>query len=520
MKRWLALVPFLLALILAAQQTRDARLTVRFLDGAGKPTPARVRVTDAAGKPVAVDAKGAVGALFGRSDRAEGYFFHYDGGFYADGSFEMALAPGRYTVAVAKGYEYLGQTVQVELLPGKAVRRDVRLARWIDMPSRGWYSADDHIHVQRSPRDDPAVLRWIAAEDVHVGNILEMGDFWATYFTQHAFGPAGRYREGNFILTPGQEEPRTPEIGHTISLGASELVRFPNDYYDYGRVFDRVHELGGISGFAHQAMTFHGYRGMVLTALFRKVDFMELAQFCAVEGPIPTDHYYHWLDLGIPITALAGSDFPWCGRGARYGVEPGMTRIGDARFYTYVGQPFTFERWLEAVKAGRTFATTGPILELTVNGKLPGERIEAAPGSAVRVVAKAYGHAQQIPLSELELVVHGEVVKTAGGSAEQLAIEMDLPVQHGFWVAARAKADRLQLAHTTPVYVSVNGSFHNPKTAAKRLADSEAHLKGLEEALAKPGDRLDEQAPRHRAKLATRIAEARAELSALAARLR
>ena len=85
-----------------------------------------------------------------------------------------------------------------------------------------------------------------------MGNLLRMGDFWATYFAQYAFGEKGRYTEAGRLLSPGQEEPRTPEIGHTISLGATELVRNQQDYYSFDRLFDRVHQLGGVTGFAHR----------------------------------------------------------------------------------------------------------------------------------------------------------------------------------------------------------------------------------------------------------------------------
>jgi hypothetical protein len=520
-RRFAAAAPFLIALVYSAQQTRDTSLVVRIFDAStGKATPARVLLTDLGGNAPKEAPNGAVGVMWGRSDRAEGFVFQPDGSFYADGRFEATLPPGSYTLAVSKGYEYLKQTQKVELEPGKALSRDIRLERWINMPERGWYSADDHIHVQRSPRDDPHLLRWIAAEDLHVGNILEMGDFWSTYFTQHAFGAQGRYREGGHILSPGQEEPRTPEIGHTISLGAKEMVRFREDYYNYGRVFDRIHELGGISGFAHQAVTFAGYRGMVLTAPLGKVDFLELVQFCAPNGPLAIENYYHWLDLGIPLTALAGSDFPWCGRGPRYGVEKGSTQIGDARFYTYTGRPFDFEGWFSAVKSGRTFATTGPILELTVNGRLPGETIEAEPGTKLRIAAKAYGHESQVPLSGLEVVVHGEVVRQSGGSRRQLAIDMEMPVERGLWVAARCTAGPSQQAHTTPVYVRVNGGgFHNPKTAARYLEASEKYLQELETVLRQPGGRLGEEAGRHAGALTRQITEARQELARLAGRL-
>ena len=54
----------------------------------------------------------------------------------------------------------------------------------------------------------------------------------------------------------------------------------PPDYYSYDRLFDRVHALGGVTGFTHQAVLFHGYRGLVLNAVRGKTDFIELAQFC------------------------------------------------------------------------------------------------------------------------------------------------------------------------------------------------------------------------------------------------
>ena len=72
-------------------------------------------------------------------------------------------------MTVSKGNEYLRQIVPLEVAPMNGLTREVRLERWIDMPARGWYSADDHIHLRRSPADDAAIVRWIAAEDIHVG---------------------------------------------------------------------------------------------------------------------------------------------------------------------------------------------------------------------------------------------------------------------------------------------------------------------------------------------------------------
>ena len=518
------------ALILVAQLARETSLQVRVLDTRGQPTAVRVRIEDSNGvRPkvsgaVAISEtaipvpKQAIAVMWGQQDRAQGYALQPDGSFYADGAFDLKIPAGKYTVTLSKGFEYLKQTETMDLKPAAAASREMRLRRWIDMPARGWYSADDHIHLHRSPADDRSITRWIAAEDIQVGNILEMGDFWATFFSQYSFGERGRYQESGRVLSPGQEEPRTSEIGHTISLGAREFVRMPRDYYSYDRLFDRVHALGGVTGFAHQGMSFHGYRGMALNTIRGKTDFLELAQFCVPEGPIATDHYYHFLDLGFKLTALAGSDFPWCGHGPDYGFkEPRFAQIGNARFYAYVDGAFSYEKFFDSVRAGHTFVTTGPMLFLTVNGLIPGGSLDAAPGSKLSITAEAFGVNGQVPLSSLEIVAHSKVIAKADAAGPaHLKVTLEVPAKHGIWIAAKAQAGTGQFAHTTPVYVTVGGDgFYDPETAARKVEISENYLKEIEQELANPGTNLDNQLSRHRAQMERQIAEARAKLKSL-----
>ena len=528
----------LAALSYAAYATRDVPLSITIVDAAtGQKTPARVGLQDRNGvKPRVTGALGvsesaipipkqAVAVLWGQQDRAQGYALQPDGSFYVDGAFDASVPPGEYRLTVSKGFEYVQQSLPLTVSASGGLTREVRLDRWADMPSRGWYSSDDHIHLRRSPGDDSSIAKWIAAEDIHVGNLLQMGDFWAVFFPQYAFGEKGRYEEKGRWLVPGQEEPRTPEVGHTISLGASQFVRFAGDYYSYDRLFDRIHELGGVTGFAHQGMSFHGYRGMVLNTLRGKTDFLELAQYCVPQGPIAVEHYYMFLDLGIKQTALAGSDFPWCGRGPAYGLPaPPVAQIGNARFYAYVGGPLSFDGWFAALKSGRTFVTTGPMVLLTVNGRMPGDTVDVLPGARVRVTAEALGHASQVPLQSLEIIGHGRVLARTeaapgrAGDQSALRAEIDLTIDRGIWIAAKTQAGTAQAAHTTPVYVTVNGgSFQNPDTLRARVDAAEKYLRELEAELASPGTGLDRQAARHRAAIERQIGEARAALTSLAA---
>jgi len=494
----------------ACEKNQKTQLSVRILDKeSGLPTPVRVRLTDMEGVSAPLPEE-AIGVMYGRNDVAEGYAFQPDSAFYVDGTFSVELKPGKYRMILTKGFEYISQQHEIDVEEGEEISKTLVLDRWINMPDRGWYSADDHIHIRRSPRENPLILNWIAAEDIHVGALLQMGDFWTTYYAQYAWGKSGVYKLEKHLLTSGQEDPRTHEIGHTILLTHDSSVRFKQDYYSYDRVFDRVHELGGLTGYAHQGMSFHGYRGMTLDVLQRKVDFLELLQFCVAGGPIHLNHYYHFLDLGYRLTATAGSDFPWCGKSSGWNAQ-----IGNARFYTYVGDSFTFDSWKENFKAGHTFVSSGPMLDLKVNGAMPGNNMDVDKESVIKIRAEAFGHPDMAPLESVEIVAHGEVIGRSissepGQSSERIYIEMELPVKKGQWIAARCLAGDRQLAHTTPVYVTINeGGFLNPETAPRYLNLSEQYLQELEAEISERDDRLDYHAWRYKEELQERISETR-----------
>ncbi len=481
----------------------------------GKLTPVRVRLTQS-GKPVTEIPNEAVAVSYGLWDHADGYAFQPDSSFYVSGHFKLQLPPGTYQLALMKGNEYVNQYHTLLIKRGKILQKTYNMTRWIHMAARGWYSADDHIHIRRSPRENQPLMDWIQGEDINVGVLLKMGDFWETYYPQYAFGEKGNYRQGNYLLTPGQEDPRTPELGHALGFGATGAVRYGQNYYYYDKVFDELHKRGGLTGYAHQAESFHGYRGLTLDGLRGKVDMLELLQYCVSDKPLRTEHYYHLLDLGFPLTATAGSDFPWCGHDHDHGPPERSARIGNARFYTYLDKPFSYDAWKAGVAAGHTFVTSGPILDFRVNNALPGDRIALKKGDKITIRAEAYGHPKQTPLEALEIVVHGKVLgrvtkNDPGQSPGHLTINIELPsIAHGLWIAARCYGDSTQAAHTTPVYVTVDGDgFHNPETVETYLNKSELYLRELEQELDTHHDKPEFRAWYYKKGLKTRIDETR-----------
>lgn len=509
-----------------------ARLEIRVLEAAtGQPTPVRVRLRRMSGRgdfSVKTVPPQAVGVQYGLWDHADGYGFQPDSSFYVDGSFSLVLPPGRYRLHLSKGTEFLSQTQDLTVPAAQTLRKTYRLARWIDAAAMGWISTDGHIHLRRSPRENAPLLIWTRAEDLRVGVFLRMGDFWETYYPQYAYGEAGVFAKNGYLLVPGQEDPRTPELGHALGYGMRDRVRFREGYYLYDSVFTTIRKLGGLTGYAHHAEAFHAYRGLTLDALRGLVDGLEILQYCVSPRPLRTAHYYHLLDLGFRTTATAGSDFPWCGEDHDHGTPEQSARIGNARMYVKIDGPLTYDSWKRGFAAGHTFVSSGPLLDFRVNGKLPGDSLDVPPGTPLRLSAQAFGHSAQVPLDTLELIGHGRVLARAvrgeaGQSTNRLTLNLTLPpLRRGLWLAARCVAGPQQAAHTTPVYVTVGGGgFHNPESAQRYLDLSEGYLREIEAELdAGPQENPERRAWYYRKPLRERIAQTRQVIEALRRRLR
>ena len=109
-------------------------------------------------------------------------------------------------------------------------------------PPKGWYSGDAHIHVTRDEVADPKIWGFVAAEDVHVGNLLEMGNIVKVYFNQpKAWGKASRFeRDGHFIVSgPGRPAHRALRPHHP-SQHQSPIAPADEEYFLYHKVFEDV----------------------------------------------------------------------------------------------------------------------------------------------------------------------------------------------------------------------------------------------------------------------------------------
>ncbi len=366
--------------------------------------------------------------------------------------------------------EYRAVDTVLEMAAEKDLRLEFELKRWVDMPRRGWYSADDHIHLPRpTPESNAGILRWMAAEDIHVANLLQMGTSERFDFApQYGHGEDGRHGEGHHLLISGQENPRTHFLGHTVILGTDSPIHYPEEYLNLRKFFEEGRRQGALNGFAHFGQHGGAQFGLSLVLPHKVLDFLEILQF-------ERGHYDIWykiLNTGFRLAPTAGTDYPW-----------GTSYPGRERFYTRVRGRFTVDKWLEAVRTGRTFVTNGPMLRFRVNGEQMGGSLEISRPAKVDVEARVEFDPQSDLVSELEIIENGAVVRTfpvgrPGSSRIRRSFQHD--VRQSGWLAVRAGGRkrgeppwRRSLAHSAPIYISVaNTPPPARQEVARRMARS------------------------------------------------
>jgi hypothetical protein len=463
-----------------AGTAKPGTLELTVLDeSSNRPTPARVELLDADGRGyVAQDALrfdrgGCVDHVIAEDftlERAlEGMSTHFMNAytktvqFYTVGTSVVSLPSGMYQLKLRKGPEYRLQERKIRIQSSETTKLTVEMSRWINMPEQGWYSADGHLHIARPVKElNPFISKCMQAEDIHVANLLQWGIQRRFHNAlQYAFGEDGLYREEDYIVATGQENPRTHFRGHAIILGGKTAIDFPEAYLIYQLFWEEADRQGALKGYGHFGMSEGAQYGLPIDLPGQRLNFLEVLQF---------DHgvydvWYDILNFGFRMTPTAGTDYPCAD------ATPGRER-----FYTKVEPPLSFEAWLEGVRKGRTFVTNGPILDFRINGKEIGDEVTLKKPGSVHLEGHARFDPKRDVVDRLEVIVNGEPVASFArrGDAEEVAFELPYEVQESSWIALRATGRKMDeaigshppfpkffgptsLAHTAPIYVTIQG---------------------------------------------------------------
>jgi hypothetical protein len=163
--------------------------------------------------------------------------------------------------------------------------------------------------------------------------------------------------------------------------------------------------------------------------------------------------YGRLLNAGFRIPAAGGSD-----------TFSDLSRdppLGTGRTYVRVEGDLTLDEWFAGLRAGRTFATNGPLLELDIAGSGMGEEVRLDGAGSVSVAAKARSI---VPMEQLHVLVNGKVHATVEGPSRELSWSGEIALEESAWIALQAEGgpspfitDSYLFAHSTPVWVTLSG---------------------------------------------------------------
>lgn len=441
----------------------------------GEPAAARLSVWDGQGHPVLPE-QGAV-----RSEGQNARLF-----FYADGDIELTGAAGDWRIAAVQGFATPEVESTVRATAEDGVAHTVTLRRVWDAGAHGWYAGDNHFHlnyggVYRLAPDDIALD--LRGEGLDIAYPL-VANLHNRFLEQALWGWR---REQHPQIYFGQEV-RSHFLGHTALLGSQNLFWpwiwgpgyqvYADDDRSNAEALRHGRASGGLGVYVHPvAGTQNPFTpetaariplGLIADAVLGELDLLEIA--CLWSDEIGTAAlWHHVLNIGVPLAATAGSD-----------VMNDYYRtmaIGATRVYTQPEGPLTEASYLAALKAGRSFVSTGPMLEFSVADGQPGDAI--SPQSAT--VAWQLSVHSALPTDRVEIFVNGRVVQTLAGmgASGSMALSGELSVPAGGWVTARVSGDasawpamsHALYAETSPVWFGAIGS-----TDATAAAESAAML--------------------------------------------
>ena len=437
----------------------------------GKPIVARVTIEERPGKFHA-----PAGSLY-RIERSNPHF-------YCRKQTQIDLPAGRYQVRAYRGPEYRASRREIEIAAGNTSDANIELERWEDFSSLNLYSGENHIHANYGYGEwyntPQTMLDQCEGEDLNVCNFMVANSDTDGIFDREFFRGRPDAVSGPRNILWWNEEFRSTIWGHMTLVNLRQVVEpiftgfkdttNPYDVPTNSDIADRTHLQNGLVNYTHVAQNAadpylgaYTGKGLPVDVALGKIDTVDINN--GYGGSVPL--WYRLLNCGFRLPASAGTD---CFLNRIRSRLPGSDRA-----YVYIDGSFSYRAWIDGLRAGRSFVTNGPMVELTVDGaKRPGDSLELPAARDVRVVVKARS---QFPLNKIELIVNGEVAGAAKASADgppEPTTEHTIRIDRSGWIAARASgpphpdhpASELY-AHSSPVYVTVAGKPAASKTDAQ-----------------------------------------------------
>ena len=394
---------------------------------------------------------------------------------YIPGECEADLPLGDVFVEITRGYEMAPIRSCFQVTP-ETDEMTFELERVLDWRQRGWVSADTHVHFL-----SPQTARLEGeGEGVNVVNLLasqwgEMFSNVSDFDGKTTVGAREFGGDGEFLVRVGTEN-RMQVLGHISLLGYAGPMIHPlcsggpsesalGDPLELTMAdwAQRCMDQKGLVVMPHGPRPQCERATNIVLDLVHAVEMMAFNPFDAQIDPFGIADWYRFLSLGYHVPICGGTD-----------KMSAASLLGGIRTYTHLADDeFTYENWMGAMRRGNTFVTVGPLLNLEVEGQVPGGRIEL-PESGGTLNVSWEVQSVSLPIDQVEVVVGGLIAERESFDKPLSAKgNCDLSIEAPTWIALRVRGSYRGehgeiAAHSSAIQVKVGDAhvFSRPDATA------------------------------------------------------
>jgi len=440
----------------------------------------------------------------------------FAGGFQSSGQFEKTVPPGETTITVSRGFDYVAQQRKLDLRPAQRVQITFRLRRQAGLRRLGWYCGDNHVHMIHGEAKIPVDFPYLALAARAAGlDYMSVAQNWN--LPPEQITPARLtalckiVSTPDFILAWNMEAPKnywrgdvTHCLGHCWTLGMRgytpegqdaiqalsqmsahdyESEKTPTPNFDSQAL---IHALGGLVAYTHPCRwgwgTWGG-KGIYPVEVGKFIsNLAEELPYDTVVGPTydamdilmqswdrenyreAQELWFLLLNKGYRMPGTASTDASFDSSGH---ALPGIVRV-----YTRIEGPPSIAAIARAMKAGRNFVTSGPLLLLDIGGHPAGDVVHISQPSDFRVRLEAWpSGAVGEHLTKVELIRNGEIVRVfpVSNGKREFTSELSIHEKGTAWYIARCfGSDDLQVAITNPIYFE-SSDYRPPQPTLARI---------------------------------------------------
>jgi len=391
--------------------------------------------------------------------------YERDNHFTTNGSFKLQVPLGKLWILIEKGKEYKSVEGELFIEKGQDYHIDCELQHWINMAELGWYSGDLHIH-----RTITELKSLVLAEDLNIAPNITIWNDWR--YTNEDVKIIPKDRVAHIDSTHAfsirtQEDERKGGAVMLLNLDSPINPGLTTDWHPAGFAYCRIaHERGFMvdqeKPFWWEAPVNVALGGVdtigILNNHIQRTEIMDneawgkprdLDRYPGYMGFVQNvlDLYYHYLNLGLKLPISAGS-------------ASGVLKnpVGFNRLYVHLAEGYDYSNWFQVMKAGRSFATNGPMLFFTINESESGDTLTGAVGEPLE--AKASIKVMSVnPLDNIQIIYNGEIIQEFSvNDSQEFSQEFDVSLTESGWIVARAyekQGKTIKFAHTSPIYVQI-----------------------------------------------------------------